>query len=82
MISKRQLASSTVVRYTDIAQLADLFKEDIKLFTQPSVKSPHKLLGLSRLGAWDEAIVNRLQAESTDKNMCKTTKCNDVICIP
>ena len=43
----------------------DLFKKDVKLFTQPSVKSPDKLLGLSRLRAWDDDIVSCLQAEST-----------------
>ena len=59
-ISKRQLASSTIVRYT-VHDWAIYSKKDIKLLTQPSVKSPDELLGLSRLGA----TVKCLQAEST-----------------
>ena len=49
-ISKRQLASSTIARYT-VHDREIYLKKDIKLFTQPSVKSPDELLGLSRLGA-------------------------------
>ena len=64
MISKRQLASSTIVRYTLHNWEIDS-KKDIKLFTQLSVKSPDELSGLGRLGASDEAIVNCLQAEFT-----------------
>ena len=66
-LSKRQLALSTVVRCT--VHDGEIYsKKDITWFTKPSVKSPNKLLGLSRLGAWDEATVNCLQAEST--KMC------------
>ena len=50
-ISKRQLpVSSTIVWYT-VHDWEIYSKKDIKLFTQPSVKSPDELLGLSRLGA-------------------------------
>ena len=65
IISKRQLpVSSTIVMYT--LQDWDIYSEkDIKLFTKSSVKPPDKLLGLSRLCAWENAIVNCLQAEST-----------------
>ena len=58
MISKQQLASSTIVRYT-VHDWEIYSKKDIKLFTQPSVKSSDELLVLSRLGAWDEVTVNR-----------------------
>ena len=60
IISKRQLpVSSTKVKYT--LHSSEIYsKNDIKLFTKSSVKSPDKLLGLSRLRAWDNAIVSCL----------------------
>ena len=80
MINTRQLpVSSTIVKYT-LHSWEIYSKKDIKLFTQPSVKSPDKLLGLSRLRARDEAIVNCLQAKSTET--CVKTTFNDVIRIP
>ena len=50
MVSKRQLASSTIVRYT-VHNWEIYSKKDIQLFTQSSVKWPDELLGLSRVGA-------------------------------
>ena len=64
MVSKRQLASSTIVRYT-VHNWEIYSKKDIQLFTQSSVKWPDELLGLSRVGAWDEATANCLQVEAT-----------------
>ena len=51
-------------------------QKDIQLFT---VKLPDKLLRLSRLRAGDNAIV--MFVGRVYRNVCKTTKCNDV-CIP
>ena len=64
LISKQQLASATIVRYT-VHNWEIYSKKDIKLFTQPLVKTPDELLGLSGLGTRDKATVKCLQAEST-----------------
>ena len=60
IISKRQPpVSSTIVR--DTLHDWEIYSEkDIKLFTQSSIKSADKLLGLSRLHAPDNAIVSCL----------------------
>ena len=47
-------------------------KTDIKLFTQPSIKSPYELLGLSRLGAETRPL------SIVAGRVYKKAKCNDV----
>ena len=70
-ISKRQLASSTIVRYT-LHDRESYSKTDIKLFTQPSIKSPYELLGLNRLGAETRPL------PVVAGRVYKKAKCNDV----
>ena len=80
MISKEHYIGLIHYSEVHVARLGDLFKERHKLFTQPSVKLPNKLLCLSRLCLKRGHC--QLFAGQVCKNMCKTTKCNDIICIP
>ena len=85
-ISERQLLvsstwNSEVYTMHDWETFFYFFFKDIKLFTQPLVKSPDKYLGLNRLCPSDDANIFCLQAGST-KTCAKRQICYDVIRIP
>jgi len=82
LISKQQLPVSSIWNSeVHITGLVDLFQERHKIIHTTNSKLPKKLLTINILCALDVTIVNCLQAIST-KNMCKTTKCYDIIRIP
>ena len=81
MISKLQLPVSCIWNSEVHITGLNLFQERHKIIHTTISKLPKKLLTINILCAWDVTIVNCLQAMST-KNMCKTTKCYDIIPIP
>ena len=81
IISKRQLPfSSTIVKYT--LHSSEIYcKKDIKLFTKSSVKSPDNFIMPEQI-TWLRRRHCQVFVGRVYKNVCKTTKCNDVIHIP